>query len=166
MAKEEKMPKEEKQKPQCNCDSSCQCGCQEGKECHCGEGCGCCCRKKGAFKLLAILIVFLAGMGFNELIHGCCGRCPSKGPRPMPTMAMPHHVAAPMPAANVPNGNNGGTVIIINADGSVQPHHFGAMGKPHGCHCDKNKKHHFGKHHAAAPAEAVNVPQTEAEPAE
>ena len=144
MAKTEKNhPEENMEQPSCNCSKDCKCGCQEGKECTCGCGNGCCCCKKKTFKLLAILIIFLAGMGFNELIH-CCGRCPTKGPRPMPAQM------APMP--KFPHDNNGGTVIIINADGSVQPHHFGKMGKHHGCNCQKegcncHKKGGCGKHH-------------------
>lgn len=120
----------------CNCDKSCTCGCQEGKECTCG--CGCCCRRKGVFKLLAILLVFLAGMGFNELLHSCCGRCPARGPKHMPMMQMPNHMAK-MPQMS---DGNGGTVIIINADGSVQPHHFGKKG----CGCKKDCPCHKHKH--------------------
>ena len=165
MAKAEKNHSEEiKEQPSCNCSKDCKCGCQEGKECTCENGCscgcgcgnGCCCKKK-AFKLLAILIVFLAGMGFNELIH-CCGRCPTKGPRPMPG----HHQmvpAAPMPTPNFADGNNGGTVIIINADGSVQPQDFGRMGKHHGCNCHKKcgcDKHHHGEHFKGVPGKISN----------
>lgn len=166
MAKTEKNHSEENmEQPSCNCSKDCKCGCQEGKECTCENGCGCgcgcgngcCCCKKKTFKLLAILIIFLAGMGFNELIH-CCGRCPTKGPRPMPA----HHQMVPptpMPAPNFADKNNGGTVIIINADGSVQPHHFDKMGGHHGCNCQKegcnchkegcncHKKGGCGKHH-------------------
>lgn len=122
------------EQPQCNCDKNCTCGCQEGKECTCGCGC----RRKGIFKLLAILLVFLAGMGFNELLHSCCGRCPARGPKAMPMMPIGHHMAK-MP--NMADGN-GGTVIIINADGSVQPHHFGKKG----CGCKKDCPCHKHKH--------------------
>lgn len=155
MAKTEKNHSEENmEQPSCNCSKDCKCGCQEGKECTCGNNCGCgcgcgngCCCKKKTFKLLAVLIIFLAGMGFNELIH-CCGRCPTKGPRPMPGY---HQMVPPAPisAPNFADKNNGGTVIIINADGSMQTPNF-----KNGCGCHKNggecgcKKHHKGHKHA------------------
>ncbi len=156
MAKTEKNHSEENmEQPSCNCSKDCKCGCQEGKECTCENGCscgcgcgnGCCCCKKKTFKLLAILIIFLAGMGFNELIH-CCGRCPTKGPRPMPGY---HQMVPPAPisAPNFADKNNSGTVIIINADGSMQTPNF-----KNGCGCHKNggecgcKKHHKGHKHA------------------
>lgn len=153
MARKEQENKKEtemQENAHCNCGKDCKCGCQEGKECTCGCGCGCCCRRKGIFKLLAILLVFLAGMGFNELLHSCCGRCPARGPKAMPMMPMGHHMAK-MP--NMAEGN-GGTVIIINADGSVQPHHFGKKG----CGCKKDcpcHKHKHGFKHNNAPKAEV-----------
>ena len=136
MARKEQENKKEtemQETPHCNCSKDCQCGCQEGKECTCGCGCGCGCHRKGTFKLLAILLIFLAGMGFNELLHCCCGRCPARGPKAMPMMPMGHHMAK-MP--NMAEGN-GGTVIIINADGSVMP--TGNFGKHKGWNCHKHK---------------------------
>lgn len=170
MARKEQENKKETEMQEnayCNCGKDCKCGCQEGKECTCG--CGCCCRRKGIFKLLAILLVFLAGMGFNELLHSCCGRCPARGPKAMPMMPMGHHMAK-MP--NMAEGN-GGTVIIINADGSVQPHHFGkkGCGCKKDCPCHKHKHGFKGNHEPKAEVteevssveEAVIVPVVPAE---
>ena len=131
--------KENNQKnPSCSCDKDCKCGCQEGKECTCGQKCDCGCRcgchcKSCAFKLLGLILVFLAGMGFNELLHGgCFGRCPMKN-RSMPMLKMPAMIH------NMPNykHDDGKTVIIINAaEGSVSKHH-----------CDSHKNKHHNGHH-------------------
>jgi len=127
---------------ECTCGCGCRCGCGEGKGCGCGCGCGegrgcycgkgCHCGSSCFGKLLLLLIIFLAGMGFNEFMHGCFGRCPAKGMRPAPMLSAPHH--------KVPHFTDGaGTVIIINADGSTDVQH----GNKCGCH-----KHHKGmKHH-------------------
>ena len=121
------------------CDENCKCGCQEGKECTCGCNCCCGCRRKGVFKFLAVLLVFLAGMGFNELIHGCCGRCPAKGPKSMHSM----HMAMPKPM-HMPEYSDGmgNTVIIINTDGSVHKHNFDKMAE-HAKNAEFHKRHHI-----------------------
>ena len=78
-----------------------------------------------------LFLVFLAGMGFNELLHGCFGRCHGKKPLPMTHASMLHHGSVPMLTDGV------GTVIIINAaDG-----HADVMRAPKPCH------EHFKPHH-------------------
>ena len=133
----------------CDCGPDCKCGCQEGKACSCGGHCGC--GKKCVFKFLLALVIFLAGMGFNELIHGCCGPCPGK----------PHH--APMMKAFPSYMDEGGnTIIVINTDGG-RPHSFAHHGK----HADwKNKKHgkHFKFHGKKAPEEMPAVNEAETTP--
>ena len=88
-----------------------------------------------------LLMVFLAGMGFNELMHGCFGRCPSKCPRQMQAMRMPN------PQMQTPAYTDGaGTVIIINAaDGNasmpnIYPHHP-MMGGGFGHHAKRGGMH-------------------------
>lgn len=155
MASKNKKTPETASEKKCNCGPECTCGCNEGKECHCAEnggcgcgcgcnegkechcaenggcgcGCGCRCGKRCGGKLIALLIVFLAGMGFNELLHGGCGRCPSKAPHHTMMSAPKHYGAMPM------FSDGSGTVIIINAaDGRADV--FDAM------HATK----HFKKH--------------------
>ena len=158
--KMEQRPEPEKK---CDCGPDCDCGCNEGKECTCGHHhggphgecgcgcrggeckCGCGCGKRCGGKLIALLIVFLAGMGFNELWHGCF-RCPSKAPHGVPAMHVPmtHHAVPAM-------ADGAGTVIIINAaDGSASMQNH--SGKKHKCHCGKHhgenvKMHEGHKHH-------------------
>ncbi len=141
MKPHEKPEAKPEMKKTCACGPECDCGCNEGKECRCGCGCGCHCDKGcrckscGA-KLIGLLIIFLAGMGFNELLHGCFGRCPAKRMQPAPMMAAAHH--------KMPHFTDGaGTVIIINADGSTDVRH----GDKCDCHKHHNgmKPHH--KHH-------------------
>ncbi len=149
MAQKEKKTPEVKSEKTCNCGPECQCGCNEGKECTCGNGgcggkcdcgcgcgcggkCGCgCgggCGKHCGKKLFVLLVVFLAGMGFNALLHGCCGRCPNRAPQNAPMMQAPKNSSA-MPMFT----DSAGTVIIINAaDGHADIRH--------------NPKH-FDKHH-------------------
>ena len=67
--KTETVKAETKEEKCCCCDKGCDCGCQDGKECSCC--CGCCCRKRMIVKILCVLIVFLAGMGFHALLQ--CG---------------------------------------------------------------------------------------------
>ena len=106
----------DKKVEKCDCDKNCKCGCQEGKECSCDAKCkcecfsnkeGCCCKKK-VFKVLGLLIVFLAGMGFGELLD--CGGCPVKAPRPVAPMSFNHRTPTY-------HDTQGGNVIIINTDG-------------------------------------------------
>jgi len=90
-----------------------KCCCGKDCNCECGDNCCCCCRKSVCLKIIACLLLFLAGMGFNELLH--CGRCPVKS-RPLPP-------AAPVAMAPVPEfipfpNEQGGTIIIVNTDGS------------------------------------------------
>ncbi len=91
--------------------------------CTCNEGnCCCCCKcNKKVFKILGLIIIFLAGMGFDSLLNPC--RCPNKGPRPLPNAQ--HHDQQPMPG--VIDGQSG-TVIIINTDGANRGISF--AGKP------------------------------------
>lgn len=131
MAQKDKRTPETETEKHCNCGPECTCGCNEGKECHCGQN-GCChggCGRHCGGKLIVLLIIFLAGMGFNELLHGCFGRCPSKAPHAMPMVQAPmkHHGAMPTFT------DGASTVIIINAaDG-----HADVMHSPKHC-----KKHH------------------------
>ena len=152
MHKEEKNHHVEKEHPaphhpECACDKDCKCGCHEGKECTCDKECGCGCHggcgcsKKCVFKLLALLIVFLAGMGFNELLHSCCAPCPMKAPRPAPMM--------PKAPAYVDDAGN--TIIIINTDGGHAP----AFAKHHG----KKGGKHFKFHGKNKPAENSAQPE-------
>ncbi len=162
MKPHEKPEAKPEMKKTCACGPECECGCNEGKECTCGNGCrcgcgchcdkGCRCKSCGA-KLIGLLIVFLAGMGFNELLHGCFGRCPAKGMRPAPMMAT-HH--------KMPHFTDGsGTVIIINADGSTDVRH----GNKCGCHKHHNgmKPHH---NHHGRPLQGEETPIAEPAKAE
>ena len=164
MKPHEKPEAKPEMKKNCACGPECECGCNEGKECTCGNGCrcgcgchcdkGCCCKSCGG-KLIALLIVFLAGMGFNELLHGCFGRCPAKKMQPAPMMAAAHN--------KMPHFTDGaGTVIIINADGSTDIRH----GNKCGCH-----KHHNGvkpqhKHHGMPHPQKDETPFAEPAKAE
>lgn len=136
MKPQEKPETKPEMKKKCDCGPECTCGCNEGKECTCHNGCqcgkGCCCKSCGG-KLIALLIVFLAGMGFNELLHGGFGRCPSKGMRSAAMMKASH---------GMPHFADGaGTVVIVNADGSADVHH----GQKCGCH--KHHKDMMNPHH-------------------
>ena len=125
---------------ECDCSKDCKCGCQEGKECTCSCekecccGChkGCNCSKKCVLRLFAILIVFLAGMGFNELLHSCCRPCPIRAPHPAPMMKT-------MPFVD----DGGNTIIIINTDGQNIPA-FAHHGNPKAGF--KHNKKHFRFH--------------------
>ena len=108
----------------CNCDKNCNCGCQESKECTCNTSCqckcNCCCKnKKYLLKFIAIVIIFLAGMGFNELLH--CMHCPSKNIRHFAEMKHNFPKHKPLHSFSDDRGNN---IIIINTDGSHRPEHF------------------------------------------
>lgn len=109
----------------CNANQGATCGCGCGGNCSCGTNCQCGCHKKCGGKIILLLLVFLAGMGFNQLWRGCMGRCPHK---------MPHNLSAmhtPIPAAN-----DGGTTIVINtADGCAD------------VWSSKNNFHKHHKHH-------------------
>lgn len=111
----------------CCCDKNCGCGCQDGKECSCCCG-GCCCRKKMIVKILCVLVIFLAGMGFHALLQ-CGFRCPLNRPRPMPVQM------APVPAFPFPaySDAQGGNVIIINTGEAQNPEKL-----MNGCNCDRN----------------------------
>ena len=111
----------------CCCDKNCHCGCQDGKECTCCC-CGCCCRKKMIVKILCVLVIFLAGMGFHALLQ-CGFRCPMSRPRPMP-MQMAPIPALPFPAYSDAQGGN---VIIINTGEAQNPEKL-----MNGCNCDRN----------------------------
>lgn len=124
--------KEKVEEKKCCCDKNCDCGCQEGKECSCCCACGC--RKKMIFKVLAVLVVFLAGMGFNALLQ-CGFRCPMSKSRPVPMQL------APIPALPFPaySDAQGGNVIIINTDGAAGADRFlGGKGCGKKCDCDKD----------------------------
>ncbi len=141
----------------CNCGPECGCGCNEGKECRCEEGCkcgchnGCKCGKSCGGKILVLLLIFLAGMGFNELLHGCFGRCKCPCMRHAATMPAPHRQMA--------DGDNAGTVVIVNAGGGAEVYHGMKHNMNHGNkhHHDKMKKHQ--KNYQDEPAQ----PQTSAE---
>lgn len=132
-----------KEECKCCCNKSCDCGCQEGKECTCG--CGCCCKKK-VFKVLAVLVIFLAGMGFQALLQ-CGFRCQMNKPRPMPVQMAPIP-AMPMPAYS---DAQGGDIIIINTDGLAGMEKFlNSKGCAKDCGCKKIKHdhdHHSHKDH-------------------
>ncbi len=133
--------KAEVKEEKCCCDKNCDCGCQDGKECTCCC-CGCCCRKKMIVKILCVLIIFLAGMGFHALLQ-CGFRCPMSRPRPMP-MQMAPIPAMPFPAYSDAQGGN---VIIINT-GDAQ----GLDKVAGGCNCGKDSgckkmKDEFKRHH-------------------
>lgn len=70
-----------------------------------------------------LLLIFLAGMGFNELIHGGSRSCPS------PQMPI-HYVSAPLPTFT----DGSGTMVVINTDRAdvAQP-------QTH-CNCRKHSK--------------------------
>lgn len=143
--------KAEVKEEKCCCDKNCDCGCQEGKECSC---CGCCCRKKMIVKILCVLIIFLAGMGFHALLQ-CGFRCPLSKPRPMPMQV------APIPALPFPaySDTQGGNVIIINT-GEAQGVDKFANGCNKDCGC-KKMKDEFKRHHKdmrPMPAEPAPMP--------
>ena len=152
--KTEAVKAEEKAGKCCCCDKGCDCGCQEGKECSCCS-CGCCCRKKMIVKILCVLVIFLAGMGFHALLQ-CGFRCPMSKPRPMP-MQMAPVPALPFPAYSDAQGGN---VIIINTGDAQNVDKFVGgckCGKDCGCnkgsnckkmkHKDKDKDKNKFKHH-------------------
>lgn len=101
MAKE----KEDNAKKDCNCENKCECS----KDCKCGCNCGCCCGcscKKIIFKLIALTIVFLAGVGFGCIL--CCG-C-GKGRHHIPAhFEMAKHSMHKQPK---------NSVIVIKTDGN------------------------------------------------
>ena len=141
-------------KKKCDCGPECTCGCNEGKECHCGHGCKCGCGRGCGGKIIALLIVFLAGMGFNELMHGCFGRCPHKA-RPAAMMPAPHGAMPGFAEA-------AGTVVIVNTDGHADVKHASK------CGCGKHhhngmKPHHDGMrhHHGMPPKAQEETPSTE-----
>ena len=78
-------------------------------------------------KWLWPLIIFLAGMGFNELFHGGFRNC-----RPSEYHQIPMHHIAPLPLAT----DGAGSMIIINTDGTTATPPF------HNCDCEKRRKHH------------------------
>ncbi len=80
-------------------DKKCDCGCGCGCGCDCKCGCNC---KNRVVKFIIILIIFLAGMGFNELLHSGC--------RHNRHMSMKKMMAT-MPA------HDKGVVVVINTDG-------------------------------------------------
>ena len=171
--KTEAVKTEEKAGKCCCCDKGCDCGCQEGKECSCCS-CGCCCRccNKMIVKILCVLVIFLAGMGFHALLQ-CGFRCPMSKPRPMPIQM------APVPALPFPaySDAQGGNVIIINTGDAQNVDKFVGgckCGKDCGCnkgsnckkmkHKDKDKdkdKDKFKHHHKdmrMMPVESAPMP--------
>ncbi len=142
-------------KKKCDCGPECKCGCNEGKECTCGGGCKCGCKCCGG-KIIALLLVFLAGMGFNELLHGCFGRCHSRGMRPAAMMSAPH---------KMPNFADGaGTVVIINTDGRPDVQFAPKFGGKHHHNTMKhNHKNHHGMPSKPQAPEADEIEQTPAE---
>lgn len=163
--KTETVKAEEKAEKCCCCDKGCDCGCQEGKECSCCCG-GCCCRKKMIVKILCVLVIFLAGMGFHALLQ-CGFRCPMSKPRPMP-MQMAPVPALPFPAYSDAQGGN---VIIINTGDAQNVDKFVAgckCGKDCGCNkggnCkkmkdkDKDKFKHHRKDMRMMPVESAPMP--------
>ena len=136
-----------KEDHKCCYNKNCDCGCQEGKECTCGCGCGCTCGcgcgcKKKVFKVLAVLVIFLAGMGFQALLQ-CGFRCPMNKPRPMPVQMAPIP-AMPMPAYS---DAQGGDIIIINTDGLAGMEKFlNSKSCVKDCGCKKIKHDH--DHHS------------------
>ncbi len=123
--KSEASKAEVKEEKCCCCDKNC--GCQDGKECSCCCG-GCCCCKKMIVKILCVLVIFLAGMGFHALLQ-CGFRCPLNRPLPMPVQM------APVPAFPFPaySDAQGGNVIIINTGEAQNPEKL-----MNGCNCDRN----------------------------
>lgn len=163
--KTEAVKAEEKAGKCCCCDKGCDCGCQEGRECSCCCG-GCCCRKKMIVKILCVLVIFLAGMGFHALLQ-CGFRCPMSKPRPMP-MQMAPVPALPFPAYSDAQGGN---VIIINTGDAQNVDKFVAgckCGKDCGCNkggnCkkmkdkDKDKFKHHHKDMRMMPVESAPMP--------
>ena len=132
----------------CETENKCACGCGEGHcgcgcgEGHCGCGCGCGCKGKKFFaKLLAALILFLAGFGFAHLC--CCGCHHHKAPH----MQHSYLAAAKQKTSDFADGAS--NIIIINADGEAEMAH-----RPF------HKKHH---HHMKKMKQYMseNIPQTE-----
>lgn len=161
--KTEAVKAEEKAEKCCCCDKGCDCGCQEGKGCSCCCG-GCCCRKKMIVKILCVLVIFLAGMGFHALLQ-CGFRCPMSKPRPMP-MQMAPVPALPFPAYSDAQGGN---VIIINTGDAQNSDKFVGgckCGKDCGCNkggnCkkmkDKDKFKHHRKDMRMVPVESAPMP--------
>lgn len=139
-----KSPENKEIKKKCDCGPECDCGCNEGKECHCGEGCKCGCHggckcgcQSCGGKIIILLLVFLAGMGFNELLHGCFGRCPKHGMNPMAMMSAPHRAF----------DDGAGTVVIVNAGGEAMVHHKKGGKHHHGMMNNGDTMKHGGKHH-------------------
>lgn len=164
----ENQEKVEKVEKKCDCGPDCDCGCQEGKECTCEDREEeCCCRhhhhgphgphhgphgphhgphdhgccKCGCVKLLVLLLVFFAGIGVNEFWNNTCfGRCPSRGPRPMPMAPMVRGSHSNVPDYSDAAGN---TIIIVNSGEDAAT----------GCNCNmKNNAQNggcqFAKKHA------------------
>ena len=140
---EEETSTSHENKQHCECGPDCKCGCKEGKECTCcnHEHCGCKCHCSCGMKVLAAILIFLAGMGFNELLH--CGRCKAKSP--MIGYSMLHKAGFPLYTDGA-----GNTIIYINTnDSSLGGKHNFMRGKHHH-HKDKN---HHDKHENLAPKE-------------
>ena len=125
----------------CETENKCSCGCGEGHcNCGCDCGCGCCCKGKKFFaKLLAALILFLAGFGFAHLC--CCGCNHHKAPH----MQRSYIAATKHKAPDFADGAN--NIIIINADGEAEV-----------AHRPIHKKHH---HHMKKMMD--NMPQADAQ---
>lgn len=141
-------------KKDCNCGPECTCGCNEGRECTCGchGGCKCGCKNCGG-KIIALIIVFLAGMGFNELLHGCFGRCPNKGMRPAAMMTSSHRVF----------DDGAGTVVIINTGGDAMAHHKMKKGGKHHHNMMKHPEFHHGMQQKPQPETEKAVEKTAAD---
>ena len=121
----------------CETENKCACGCGEGHcGCGCGEGhcgCGCGCKGKKFFaKLLAALILFLAGFGFAHLC--CCGCHHHKAPH----MQHSYLAAAKQKAPDFADGAS--NIIIINADDEAKMAHR-PFHKKHHHHMKKMKQY-------------------------
>lgn len=124
----------------CACGPDCKCGCQDGKECSCGKKCGCCCCGSVFARILVLVLIFFAGMGFDAFLRGACfGPCPAKGPRPLPApMAQAPRFSFNPNAFTSYTDDAGNIVIVVNAgEESAKPGcNCGVKGK---CGCTEGK---------------------------
>ena len=144
----------------CTCDCDCGCGAHCGCHCGCHEHCGCgahcgCGSHCGGKFLLLLLLVFLAGVGFNELLHGgfkCKAKCDK------------HAMMAKAPMPHFTDG--AGTVVIVNTakGGADVMHYLNPNGKNMHHKHHKHMKMKNMPHHNANGAENTtpdNIPAAE-----